>query len=112
MAVDLTDDEEEKLKKLVFQKSGVIYLRTIKKFFLAVDKEEAEKLKEHAKKLGINAEIKPNKIIYDKGEDKVIIYDYYLNHEVCPFYRDNSCKVYNDRPIACSLKLARTKTTF
>lgn len=101
MAVDISDEEEEKVKKVVFEKSGVIYLRTISKFFLSFSPETAKKLKEHARKSGIRVDIKPNKIIYDKNKDKAVIYDYYLNHTKCPFYKDKSCLVYKDRPAAC-----------
>jgi Fe-S-cluster containining protein len=101
MEVDLTEKEEEDLKKVVFEKSGVIYLRPIKKFFLAVTKEEKEKLEKHAKKLGIKVEILPNKLIYDKNTGKVHIFDYYLNHTECPFYREFECRAYEDRPEAC-----------
>ncbi len=99
--VDLKKDEEQKLRRYIFRKTGVIYLRKINKFFLAISKEEAAKLKKHSKNTGIKVEISPNKLIYDKSKDKVIVFDWYLNHEVCPFYKDKACLVYEDRPLAC-----------
>ena len=63
-------------------------------------KEEMEKLKSLAKKLNINVVIKPNKVIFGKKKG-AIIYDWYLNHKVCPFYKDHACVVYEDRPVAC-----------
>ena len=101
MEVDLSEKEGLELKKVVFEKSGVIYLRPINKFFLAMAKEEKEKLEKHAKRLGIKVEILPNKMIYDKNTGKVHVYDYYLNHTECPFYKDHDCLVYEDRPVAC-----------
>ncbi len=99
--IGLSHEEDEKLKKLVFESSGVIYLKSLNKYFLAMLPETAEKLKKHAKKIGIKADIKPNKLIYDKNKGKVIIYDYYLNHTKCPFYKGKECLVYEDRPAAC-----------
>lgn len=99
--IGLNKEEKEKLRKLVFEKSGVIYLRDVSRFYLAMSKEEKEKLEKRGKELGIDVDIKPNKMLYDKKTGKVIIYDYYLNHGQCPFYRDKECSVYEDRPIAC-----------
>jgi len=100
MGVNLTGKEEEKMKRYIFRKTGVIYLRTISNFYLSMAKEEMEKLKEHAKNLKINVEIKPNKVIFDKKKG-AIIYDWFLNHKICPFYKGHACLVYEDRPVAC-----------
>ncbi|MBN2112136.1 YkgJ family cysteine cluster protein [Candidatus Woesearchaeota archaeon] len=99
--IDLTEDEELKLKKHIFNKVGVVYIRTLRKFYLALSPEEARVLKNEAKKLGINLEVLPNKLIYDKDNNKVIVYDYYLNHDSCPFYKKNLCTVYEKRPASC-----------
>jgi len=99
--IGLSMEEDKKLKKLVFEGSGVIYLRSLNRYFLAMLPGTAEKLKKRAKKMGIKADIRPNKLIYDKKTGKVIIYDYYLNHTKCPFYKDKECLVYEDRPAAC-----------
>ena len=99
--IGLNREEDKKLKKLVFEGSGVIYLRSLNRYFLAISPETAEKLKKRAKNMGIKADIRPNKLIYDKSTGKVIIYDYYINHKKCPFYKGNSCLVYKDRPAAC-----------
>lgn len=103
MSVDISKEEDERIKRMVFKKAGVIYLRPINKFFLSFSPEKAKKLKTLAKKMKLKVDIKPNKLIYDKSKDKVIIYDYYLNHEVCPFYNEKkkACAVYNDRPESC-----------
>lgn len=103
ISVDISKEENEKIKRMVFGSSGVIYLRPINKFFLSFSPEKAKKLKALAKKLKLKVNIKPNKLIYDKSKDKVIIYDYYLNHEVCPFYNENekACTIYSDKPEAC-----------
>ena len=54
-----------------------------------------------AKEKGINVEILPNKLIYDKKKDNVYVFDYYLNHGKCPFYQHKECTIYEDRPLAC-----------
>jgi len=100
--IGISDQEDDKLKRLVFERAGVIYLRSLNDYFLAMSPKTAEKLKTHAKKMGIKVDIKPNKLIYDRNTDKVIVYDYYLNHTICPFYdKDKGCLVYEDRPAAC-----------
>lgn len=99
--VNLSSEEEANLKKYIFNRCGVIYLRTLKKFYLSVSPEEARVLKNQAKKLRINIKILPNKIIYDRENSKVIIYDYYLEHDSCPFYNGNSCLIYEKRPSSC-----------
>jgi len=101
--IGISDQEDDKLKRMVFEKAGVIYLRSLNSYFLAMSPKTAEKLKEQAKKLKITVDIKPNKFIYDTKTKKVIIYDYYLNHKKCPFYdeKNKTCIVYNDRPAAC-----------
>ena len=101
--IGINAEEDEKLKKIVFEKSGVIYLRSLNKYYLSMSPEIAEKLKKQAEKLDIKVEILPNKLIYDKKNDKVTVYDYYLNHETCPFYdkESKSCKVYAYRPLSC-----------
>lgn len=99
------------LKRQIFSKTGVIYSRRISRFFLAMKPETAEKLKQRASQLGIKIEILPNKLIYDKKSGKVIVYDYYLNHEKCPFYLEGKCIVYDDRPLECR-KFPRMKIIY
>jgi Fe-S-cluster containining protein len=101
--IQIDENEDDSLRRYIFRKTGVIYLRKINKFFLAMKPGTAEKLKKHAKSLGIKAEILPNKLIYEKKKGKVYVYDYYLSHEVCPFYdkAKKSCLVYSDRPVEC-----------
>lgn len=105
LGIEIPIDEKEgdSLRRYIFKKTGVIYLRKINRFFLAMKPETAEKLKNHAKRLGIKAEILPNKLIYEKKKGKVHVYDYYFNHEICPFYdmAKKSCLVYADRPVEC-----------
>ena len=103
MSVDISLEEDKRVKRIVFESSGVVYIRPISRFFLSFSPENAKTLKSLAKKLNIKADIRPNKLIYDKKKDKVIIYDFFLNHNVCPFYnkKEKSCRIYNDRPVAC-----------
>jgi len=103
ISVDISKEEDENIKRMVFEKSGVIYLRPISKFFLSFTPEKADKLNTLAKKLNLKVDIRPNKLIYDQNTDKVIIYDYYLNHEICPFYNKEKkgCTIYEDRPGSC-----------
>ena len=103
ISVDISKEEDENIKRMVFEKAGVIYLRPINKFFLSFTPKKADKLKAIAKKRNLKVDIRPNKLIYDQNTDKVIIYDYYLNHEICPFYNKEkkSCTIYEDRPESC-----------
>ncbi len=104
MEVGLSPEEEEKLRRVIFEKAGVIYLRDLRKFFLAMKEDEKLRMEARAKELGIKVEILPNKMVYDSRTGTVFVFDYYLNHEQCPFYiegKESSCRIYEDRPVAC-----------
>ncbi len=54
-----------------------------------------------AKKLNIDLSIKPGLGIPDDLNHQNIIIFWRINHEVCPFLKDNNCLIYEYRPIIC-----------
>mgnify|MGYP001584456444 CR=1 FL=1 len=59
---------------------------------------EKNKLEQHAKTLGINLELQPFSI-FKVG--KVYVAYHYIIKNACPFFEDNSCMIYNNRPSTC-----------
>ena len=60
---------------------------------------EANMLREEAKE----DSIVPYKIIFDKKNNRCIVLQYTLNENTCPFFVDDSCSVYNERPSTCRM---------
>lgn len=105
-------EDEEKYRQYMFNMFGIIYLARLSDITINVWPEEAEKLKEEAKLKGIKLNIVPKRVVYDKSHHELIILDYYIDHDVCPFFNHKSklCGVYNVRPIICrSYPLLTTK---
>ncbi len=75
--------------------------------------EEADVLKEEAKKKKINLKIKPKRAIYDEKKHQLIIVDYFMDHDICPFFdkAKKLCTIHTKRPLICrSYPLTSTKT--
>jgi Fe-S-cluster containining protein len=108
----ISNEEEEQYRHYMFNKFGIIYLARLTDITINVWPEEAEKLKEEAKIKGVKLKIVPKRAVYDKSHHELIILDYYLDHDICPFFnkKDKLCGVYAVRPIICrSYPLLTTK---
>ncbi len=108
----ISNEEEEQYRHYMFNKFGIIYLARLTDITINVWPEEAEKLKEEAKIKGVKLKIVPKRAVYDKSHHELIILDYYLDHDICPFFDKKSklCGVYSIRPIICrSYPLLTTK---
>lgn len=105
-------EDEEKYRHYMFNKFGIIYLARLNDITINVWPEEAEILQNEAKIKGIKLNIVPKRAVYDKSHHELIILDYYLDHDICPFFDKNSklCGVYQIRPLICnSYPLLTTK---
>ncbi|HYD03072.1 MAG TPA: YkgJ family cysteine cluster protein [Alphaproteobacteria bacterium] len=105
-------EDEEKYRQYMYSKFGILYLARLNDITINVWPEEAELLKQDAKEKNIKIKILPKRIIYDKKHHEIIILDYYIDHDVCPFFnaKDKLCGVYEHRPIICrSYPLLTTK---
>lgn len=97
----LSQDDEEKYRQYMFAKFGIIYLASLSDITINVWPEEAEILKNLAEKRSIKLNIVPKRAVYDKAHHELIILDYFIDHDICPFYKDKSCTIYTSRPLIC-----------
>jgi Fe-S-cluster containining protein len=96
----------------MFNKFGIIYLARLSEITINVWPEEAETLKKEAKARGIKLIIVPKRAVYDRSHHELIILDYFINHDICPFFNkeEKLCTVYEHRPLICrSYPLLTTK---
>jgi len=108
----ISSEDEEKYREYMYSKFGIIYLARLSDITINVWPEEAEKLKGEAEFKGIKINIAPKRAVYDKKAHELIILDYFIDHDICPFYnnKDRLCGVYEVRPIICrSYPLLTTK---
>ena len=97
---DFNEKEESDIKRALFAKTGTLYLYPFSRYTINITAEEKKILEEVAKKKEIEINILPKKIfITDEG---IIIYDYFIDADVCPFLTaDNKCSIYEKRPLIC-----------
>lgn len=67
---------------------------------IGIFREEKDKLLELAKNLGVNLSVKPFRgVLLKSGE--VLVFKWFINHNNCPFLKNNECLIYLDRPLIC-----------
>ena len=94
--------DEAKLKQQVYASSGVVYLYPFARYTISLNHPEAQYMREEAKRKGIQIKILPKKVIYDSEDDIAIVYDWFVDHDVCPFLQgSNHCSIYDKRPNIC-----------
>jgi Fe-S-cluster containining protein len=109
---NISDKEEADYRQYMFTNFGIIYLAKLSDITINVWPEEAEALKKEAKDKKINIKILPKRAVYDSKNHELTILDYYIDHDVCPFFdaKNRLCGVYMHRPIICrSYPLLTTK---
>ncbi len=67
---------------------------------LALFYDEKELLIKEAKNKGIELSIKPFRVFYSKN-NKITIFKWFLDHDSCPFLINDSCIIYDKRPLIC-----------
>lgn len=110
---DISNEEEEKYRQYMFNKFGIIYLARLTDITINVFPEEAEALRREAESKDIKLKILPKRAVYDEKHHELLILDYYIDHDVCPFFdkKRRLCGVYSSRPLICrSYPLLTTKT--
>jgi Fe-S-cluster containining protein len=108
------DDAKDKdFVDLMFNEYGITYLAPIHNITINIWPEEKDLLIAEAKSRGMQINIAPKRGIYDTKLGNLIILDYFIDHDVCPFFDDKtkSCTVYSIRPLICrSYPLTSTNT--
>ncbi len=99
----ISSDDEEKYRHYMFNKFGIIYLAKLNDITINVLPEEAELLKKEAQIRKLDLDIVPKRVVYDSKTHELIILDYFINHDICPFFnkKTKQCSVYSIRPLIC-----------
>lgn len=97
----MSAEDDLEIRKVFYKKKGILYADSLNNRTITITKEEAAILKKKAKEPGIEFKVKPNKILFDKAKNSFYAYDYYIDHDICPFYSNNSCMIYDSRPQIC-----------
>jgi Fe-S-cluster containining protein len=108
----ISDEDEEKYRAYMFSKFGIIYLANLSDITINVWPEEADRIKDAAKKRKIHLKMMPKRAVYDNKGHELIILDYFIDHDICPFFDEKKrlCGIYDDRPSICrSYPLLTTK---
>lgn len=111
--ITLSEAEEKTYKNFMFKEFGIIYLAPLNQITINIWPEEVDVLKEEAKKKKIELKIKPKRAIYDAKKNQLIIVDYYMDHDICPFFNkiEKICTIHSSRPTICrSYPLTSTKS--
>jgi Fe-S-cluster containining protein len=97
----LSSKEDKELRKKIYEKIGILYQYPLKRYTISLSHEEKELLEKAAKIKGIEIKILPKKIRVIEG--KYVVMDWFLDHDVCPFYSeiDKKCTIYKQRPAVC-----------
>lgn len=102
--IDLTPSQEKLIKERLFEGTGFLYFYPFSRFGLGIQGYEYANALKLARKLGIRLKILPKKVVYDKKTKKTIVFDWFMDHKVCPFLKNkNECTVYAERFELCRL---------
>src|SRR3989344_2421971 len=92
------------IKEQVYRRLCVLYLYPFNRYTISLTHEEAERLKGIAAARNTTISILPKKVIYDAAKDKAIVWDWFVDHEFCPFLEGaNKCTIYDQRPEICRM---------
>jgi|GEM_PF-6879254 len=94
--------QEKTLKEHVYANSGVIYLYPFSRYTISLTHPEAQWMAQQAKRRGITLKILPKKVLYDPANSIAVVFDWFVDHDVCPFLEGKAnCTIYLNRPQIC-----------
>lgn len=101
--IDFSSEEDLYMRKAVYANSKILYLFPMTHYTITISTEEKAILEAEAKKLGIKISILPKKVAYDSAKDKAYVLDWFIDHDICPFYDEEGkcCGIYESRPQIC-----------
>lgn len=100
--VKINPEEDARYKLAVYDTSGVIYLYPLSRYTISVSHDEAKWMQNEAQRRNITLSILPKRVIYDENTQKALVYDWFVDHDVCPFlHGTNHCSIYPNRPDIC-----------
>ncbi|MEM4710503.1 MAG: YkgJ family cysteine cluster protein [Candidatus Woesearchaeota archaeon] len=94
-------EEEKKYFNYMYYSFGIIYLSKLQDITINIWPEEKDLLEKEAKNLGIKIKILPKRCFYNSEQGELVIIDYYIDHDICPFFKKNLCIIYDKRPLIC-----------
>lgn len=96
----LSDDEDLQLRKQMWKQKGILYAYPFFRYTISLSLEEKRRLERLGKEMNVSIKFIPKKVILD-SEKKVVVLDWCIDADVCPFLKDDSCMIYSDRPEVC-----------
>ena len=88
----------------IYEEYGIIYIYNLGRYTLSIKMDEAKGLLEEAANKGIRLVLRPKKIFYNVEKGEFTVYDYFIDHDVCPFLEGkNHCSIYERRPEVCRI---------
>ncbi len=100
--ISLSAAEEKSIKAQVYRTLGVIYLYPMKRYTISLTENEKDWMEAEAKKRNLKFKVLPKRVFYDEASNKAFVYDWFVDHDVCPFLRNgNDCSIYQNRPLIC-----------
>ena len=92
------------IKEQVYRRLCVLYLYPFNRYTISLTHEEAARLRSIASARNITLSILPKKVLYDAENNKAIVWDWFVDHEICPFLEGtNQCTIYEHRPEICRM---------
>lgn len=110
---NISVEQEDAYFSYIYKDLGLLYFARLSDITINVWPEEKEELEKQAKNKGITINIKPKRGFYNKKDKAFIIIDYFIDHDICPFFdeKKKQCGVYEHRPLICrSYPLLTTNT--
>ncbi len=100
--INLNEKEKKTFDDYYFDNFGIIYLPKLKDITISLFPWEARTFRKIAEKRGVKLNLLPKRAILDSKNKLMIVIDYYVHHDACPFYSEKEfCTAYNDRPLVC-----------
>jgi len=81
-------------------KRFIHFLENPDRIGIAVFKKEKDLLLKLAKDKGLALSIKPLRGFMGK-DGKICVFKWFIDHDECPFLLNNSCSIYENRPLVC-----------
>ena len=110
---DISSEEEKNYHAYMYKNFGIVYMAKMSEITINVWPEEKELLEKEAENRNIKLLIRPKRAFYDSKDNALVIIDYFIDHDICPFFdtKKKTCTVYDIRPTICrSYPLLTTKT--
>ncbi|HLD88949.1 MAG TPA: YkgJ family cysteine cluster protein [Candidatus Nanoarchaeia archaeon] len=100
--INLNEKERKTFNDYYFDNFGIVYLPKLGNITISLFPWEARTFMRIAEEKKVKLNLLPKRVILDSKKKLMIIVDYYVHHNICPFYSEKEfCTVYSDRPIVC-----------